>query len=116
MKRVDLCWSTNGLCQPFGWLMPAIWLKPTSGSKAENSGLDSRYMHHSSKTELHLPNTIFDRIWAWGTWRLLVVKLVRLPFKRRCWANLGAHLRAIKGRISSPEPEGSCKLSKEGLR
>ena len=71
----------------------AIWLKPTSGSIAENRSLDSPYMHHSSKTELHVADTILDRIWAAsGNWRRLVVKLIRLQFKRRCWAKLGTHV------------------------
>ena len=52
-------------------LMP-FGLKPTSDSTAENSSLGSPYMHRSSKTELHIPDTILDRIWAaWGNWRRL---------------------------------------------
>ena len=84
----------------------AIWLKPSSGLKAKKSILDSHYMHHSSKTDLHIPDTVLDRILAaWSNWRRLVVKLIRLHFKRQCWSYLGTHLRAIKGRTSRPEPE-----------
>ena len=61
----------------------AICLKTTSGPQTKNQELDSQYTRRSSKTELHIADTVLDRILAaWRNSRRLVVKLTRLQVKK----------------------------------
>ena len=102
--RVDgvvmMWWSVNGM-----QMANAFWLKwRVPGSSPRSSTIDSCRRRECKKTELHIADQLVHRVTAvWQNWWRIVIALVRLGFKRRCWSSLGAHLRDIKSRGSASD-------------